>query len=190
MHRPHALASDLLIDATVVSAVGGGDVVGKRNFAFRFTIASVHQIEHHWGQVPGSRIRSQVSRGHKSSWHLGGQLRFFVCKNSVGRRHLVLVLECVRDSTLTLALTTASRPTNHECWHRGDPLIWDLLPTPSNSSTSVASRKITGPPSPQSLHPLRRRPCSQMPPPPQSLQWLRCRPCSHFFLPMPSSRSR
>ena len=144
MHRPHALASDLLIDATVVSAVGGGDVVGKRNFAFRFTIASVHQIEHHWGQVPGSRIRSQVSRGHKSSWHLGGQLRFFVCKNSVGRRHLVLVLECVRDSTLTLALTTASRPTNHECWHRGDPLIWDLLPTPSNSSTSVASRKITG----------------------------------------------
>jgi hypothetical protein len=59
---------------------------------------------------------------------LGGQLRFFVCKNSVGRRHLVLVLECVRDSTLTLALTTASRPTNHECWHRGDPLIWDLLP--------------------------------------------------------------
>ena len=68
MHRPHALASDLLIDATVVSAVGGGDVVGKRNFAFRFTIASVHQIEHHWGQVPGSRIRSQVSRGHKSSW--------------------------------------------------------------------------------------------------------------------------
>ena len=46
----------------------------------------------------------------------------------MGRRHLVLVLECVRDSTLTLALTTASRPTNLECWHRGDPLIWDLLP--------------------------------------------------------------
>jgi hypothetical protein len=32
-----------------------------------------------------------------------------------------------RNSTLTLALTT-SRPTNHACLHRGDPLIWVLLP--------------------------------------------------------------
>ena len=29
--------------------------------------------------------------------------------------------------TLTLALTT-SRPTNHACLHRGDQLIWVLLP--------------------------------------------------------------
>ena len=37
------------------------------------------------------------------------------------------MLSCLGDPTLTLALTTP-RPTNHARLHRGDALIWVLLP--------------------------------------------------------------
>ena len=67
---------------------------------------------------------------------------------------------------------------------RRGPLKSSGSSSQSQSSTSVASRIVTGPPPQHSLHLLRCRPCSQRPLPPQSLHPLRRRPCLQIAFPI------
>ena len=111
-------------------------------------------------------------------------------------------------NTLTLAVAlTAARSANHTCLHRGDPLIWVLLPVElfdlcrlEENQRAAAAAVLAPAAHPPVLaeaaaaavlaEPAFPPACSHLPPPPpQSLHWVRTRPCSQMPLPPQSLHS-